>query len=603
MMAVWMGYALLIATALGLAALAAERGLRLYRKPARVLWLGATAASVTLPALYYFFPASRALRTEPLRPALEVAIERTALALGPLAGDAGSASLVERINGPLAVIWALASAATLVYCFGSYFRLRRQRRRWSRRTMDGVDVLVSRDMGPGVVGFFRASIVVPAWALELDDGYRRMILEHEREHLRAGDHRLLLAGLISLILMPWNVALWWQVRRMRLAVELDCDERVMRGGADAGTYGELLIEVGQRASGLGLLPAALSEPRSNLEERVRNLIRAIPRRRIERAIVAAAVAGLLLAFACSAPSPDTESIVPQPGTGKLTGVVRHALTGDSLSNAQVYLEGTGRGALTATNGRYFLVNVEPGEYVLVAEREGYERARVTGVHVRAGETQQVDVTLVPDRQVDVTLVPEGMQAEGPVFTPFTVRPELKNRDVVLAALERNYPESLKARGIEGTVDVWIYVDTNGRVTNARINGSSGIDELDQAALAAVREFEFTPARNGETAVPVWISVPIPFSAADHTQREMKGMLRMIATRQEEHYSEAGTYYASLETEALRELIPDGVEIVLFEVVDGGWAVVAQKDGLECAMYYGRIAAPRPYARAGRAVCK
>ena len=44
-------------------------------------------------------------------------------------------------------------------------------------------------------------------------------------------------------------------------------------------------------------------------------------------------------------------------TGKVTGVVTDAQTGEPLVGVQVYLEGTGRGALTSENGRFFIVNI------------------------------------------------------------------------------------------------------------------------------------------------------------------------------------------------------------------------------------------------------
>ena len=37
----------------------------------------------------------------------------------------------------------------------------------------------------------------------------------------------LMVTALTLILAPWNVALWWQLRRLRLAVEMDCDRRVV----------------------------------------------------------------------------------------------------------------------------------------------------------------------------------------------------------------------------------------------------------------------------------------------------------------------------------------------------------------------------------------
>jgi len=93
-------------------------------------------------------------------------------------------------------------------------------------------------------------------------------------------------------------------------------------------------------------------------------------------------------------------------------------------------------------------------------------------------------------------------------------PAIKNEISAARIVARHYPEALKTAGIGGQVDLYIFVDIDGWVKNARVRRSSGNVELDQAALAAVREIEFIPARNEQgNIVPVWISIPIAFSVA------------------------------------------------------------------------------------------
>jgi len=101
-------------------------------------------------------------------------------------------------------------------------------------------------------------------------------------------------------------------------------------------------------------------------------------------------------------------------------------------------------------------------------------------------------------------------SSNPVFTPMTVRPEIRNRLEVQAALMREYPPLLRDTGIGGTVIVWFFVSETGQVVASRISESSGHNPLEEAALRVADVFQFTPAMNRDEAVAVWIQLPITF---------------------------------------------------------------------------------------------
>ena len=101
-------------------------------------------------------------------------------------------------------------------------------------------------------------------------------------------------------------------------------------------------------------------------------------------------------------------------------------------------------------------------------------------------------------------------AANPVFTPMTVRPEIRNRAEVQAALMREYPVILRDAGIGGTVVVWFFISEEGRVLDRRVSESSGRTQLDEAALQVADVFRFSPAVNLENIVQVWIQLPITF---------------------------------------------------------------------------------------------
>ncbi len=108
-----------------------------------------------------------------------------------------------------------------------------------------------------------------------------------------------------------------------------------------------------------------------------------------------------------------------------------------------------------------------------------------------------------------TVTAENIEA-APTFTPYTVKPVLKNSDAVARALQRYYPPLLRDAGIGGTVNIWFFIDENGRVVKTQLKKGSGHDALDAAALKVADIMEFSPALNREQKVKVWVDMPIVF---------------------------------------------------------------------------------------------
>ena len=140
------------------------------------------------------------------------------------------------------------------------------------------------------------------------------------------------------------------------------------------------------------------------------------------------------------------------------------------------------------------------------------------VPVVAATELEEDITIAPttfeENPVDKLPPPPSDASrlgDKPVFTPFTVRPEIKDRREALRIVERRYPRLLKDAGVGGKVNVWVFIDTNGTVKNAQVQQSSGNKSLDEAALESAKLFEFTPALNRDQRVAVWVSIPISFS--------------------------------------------------------------------------------------------
>jgi TonB family protein len=303
MMAAWMVYATVVAALLGCAALAAERALRLVGRQARWVWAGALAASLTVPLL--------AGRPGPPAPAVDAGVVQVVARAVTAAVPEPTAGLTA-LDAPLRVGWALASGLVLVMLVLAQRALRREAAGGVERDLDGHRVRVTPTAGPAVVGGLRrATIVLPAWITDLDPETRRLAVRHEAEHVETGDVRLLGLAALAVAICPWNPALWWQVRALRDAVELDCDHRLVRAGVDVRAYGSLLLEVARRAS-LTRMAAALAARPTLLSRRIDHMTPTHSATRGPRAVAAAVVGVLLVVLACEAPTPAAETAATAP---------------------------------------------------------------------------------------------------------------------------------------------------------------------------------------------------------------------------------------------------------------------------------------------------
>ena len=303
MIAAWMLFAIVTGIFFGFAALAAARAASAVRQPTRMIWSAALLAAALWPVVVLVTSYGRGTAADSgilTLPLTIVARQSRALA---------TAAWADRLAAPLEtvllVVWALLTAILVARLVRALRALRRQRESWRPDQVDGVRVRLSSDVGPAVVGLGAMEIVLPEWALALDRPLLAMVLRHEEEHRRARDPLLLFAAALLVALMPWNLVLWWCARRLRLAVEVDCDARVLAVHERPERYGLLLMMMAQRSSsGTTDFAPALTNPTSNLERRIIAMRSAIPRLARTQLLVFSALAVATVAIACSVDSPE-----------------------------------------------------------------------------------------------------------------------------------------------------------------------------------------------------------------------------------------------------------------------------------------------------------
>jgi len=319
----WLVYVLLVGTLLCAGAAVVSSAAVVLRRPSRGVWAAALAGIVALGVI----APERKLIPGPLESSESLTVASTpGTAAHARADDAvraawdvigqASTSLIgsldrrvpKTVATSMLVAWAATSALLLALFALVNARAARLRRRWPMHRLHGMAARVAPTSGPAVIGLVRPEIVVPRSLLERSDDEQRLILAHEREHVRALDHLLLAAAWLVVVALPWHPAVWYILARLRLAIELDCDARVLRAGASPRRYGTLLIEVATRGGGNRIGALALADGPSQLERRIRAMNGSKKRHRAVSATVACAVGAVLVLVACEAKIPTSAEI-------------------------------------------------------------------------------------------------------------------------------------------------------------------------------------------------------------------------------------------------------------------------------------------------------
>ena len=308
----WMARAALLAGLVGLAAWSLEELLRSKQRASRLVWVIALLISTVLPLTALFAPdlwptalqRSGGVIVLPDIPAVAVAPNASATVLAP------QWSARDFALG----LWFAATLLLMLRWLHGWQKLRTGRARWREAILAGERVLISEDLGPAVVGLRAPRVVIPSWLLLSDAERQRMIVRHEVEHTRGGDQWLLALTPLLVALFPWNPVLWWQLHRLRVATELDCDARVLRGGVPALEYGSMLLDIAGGTMMLQPNIAALSEPRTSLERRIRAMTPIRYRHAAMRAASFAGLSVLALAAAVVAGAPTAPPVIAQERT-------------------------------------------------------------------------------------------------------------------------------------------------------------------------------------------------------------------------------------------------------------------------------------------------
>lgn len=134
------------------------------------------------------------------------------------------------------------------------------------------------------------------------------------------------------------------------------------------------------------------------------------------------------------------------------------------------------------------------------------KAAKPSVPVAAASEAEVQATTV-EATTFTDLIKKPVETEIPIVPFWKV--EVKPNPINIP--KPNYPDLARNAGIEGQCVVEALVDVDGSVVEVKVIKSSGNQSLDAAAVEAAYKAKFTPAKQRDKAVRVWVSIPYRFT--------------------------------------------------------------------------------------------
>jgi len=363
----WMVYGIAISALLTAAAHALEHLCRMFRWTTRWAWAGAMFAVLLIPLVVTTWPGSsqsqQGITTPTSLSAGDDAIHTVTTSIHSSVIAASTRIDTQRW---LSATWLAASLTLAASIASGYWYFQRRAAKWPTRNVAGVPVMVAPDTGPAAYGLMRSRIVVPVWLLGADLATQRAVIAHESAHIAARDPQLLLFAFLVVALLPWNLPLWYCWRRLRFAIEVDCDQRVLRSGQAAKDYGEALVKVAMRRSKIPLMSTAASNARS-LERRIDLLFPA--RGKWRKSVGAATVLSALTLTATAAQIVPPEPMVAAAETDDFAHARQRSL-GVELFNAVNHGEFDSAVALIAAGANVNEIVHGEGTPAIAAARRG-----------------------------------------------------------------------------------------------------------------------------------------------------------------------------------------------------------------------------------------
>lgn len=379
-----------------------------------------------------------------------------------------------------------------------------------------VRALAGREISvPMAWGILRPVALLPEASRDWPIARLRTVLLHELTHVKRHDLLAQLIAQFACTLFWFHPLVWLAGRQQRIERERACDDAVLNRGIAPAEYAGHLMELARSLAGRPAVPSAapaMAET-SDLESRVRALLD----RGCNRAPLTRRMAAMVAAIACALvlPVATLTTHAQQTDRAALAGIVRDP-SGARIPNATITAKNLdGANVETAKSnaiGEYTFTAIPPGRYEIEGKVPGFALLK-TEVVVTAGTAARVDINLALGGMSEAVTVRTSRTAPSPQMPARAPERIPIGGNVQPSKMIKNvrpvYPPDLKDQGINGVVKIKAIISKTGDILNPTVVNTVD-SRLAQAALDAVKQWQYTPTLLNGEAVEVVTTIDITF---------------------------------------------------------------------------------------------
>ncbi len=357
----------------------------------------------------------------------------------------------------------------------------------------GIDV-------PFTVGFIKPKIFVPE---NSDFEKMEFILAHEMAHIKRNDFLMIMVQNFITIAFFFHPVVLIASGFLNYYRELICDDMAVEAiNSSPEKYGRKIIDYLEfciRQKRYPILANGLLFSKKIFVKRIEYLINRKEKivhklSKLQIGLIASLLLILMYIVACetiTGPARSVENPLPAAKTVTMTVVNHKNFTEEVLVKV----------TLDDDHEKFDIINKSSNEEI--------NREALTAVQnedfltsLRRKNLQEANVKVKFESS-------KARQNRKVKFIPYDEAPKPVGG---FAAIQKNvvYPAKTQEEGVEGTVVIQAFIDEKGDVTTCEVLKGIPDSGLDEAAINAIKQTKFIPAKQENENVGVWISIPVVF---------------------------------------------------------------------------------------------